>query len=63
MIENNQNFNIICEIDENKTYISCNEKIDAEIFLYEWFPDTNISELLYMTTSIFNNNSFYLKVI
>lgn len=56
---NNNNFKIRYNINENKTYISCNTSIKIDINLYEWNSYNNNLNLLYNTTSYFSSNEMW----
>lgn len=55
---NNKDFEIRCDINENKTYISCNKTIKVDVNFYEWRSQNNL-ELLYGTPSGFNNDELW----
>lgn len=55
----NINFIIKCNINENKTYIKCDNILNVDIYLYEWDLLNNTTSLLYNTTSNFNNNEIW----
>ena len=54
-------FNIRYNINENKTYISCNANAIANVNLYEWDSFQNKTNLLYSATSLFNNNELWFS--
>ena len=56
---NNKNFNIRCNLDENRTYIYCNSKLKVKVNLYEWNSYYDSNTLLYSTLSFFNNNELW----
>jgi hypothetical protein len=56
---NNPNFNIMCNVEDNKTFVSCNIKIDVDVLFYEYDSISNNINLLYKTISSFDNNSFW----
>ena len=53
------NFNIRYNLDENRTYISCDSKLETQINLYEWNSYNDNKTLLYSTLSFFNNNELW----
>lgn len=55
------NFNIRCNLDENKTYISCDSTVKAQVNLYKWNSYDNSIELLYKTDSFFDNNEMWFS--
>jgi hypothetical protein len=53
------NFNVRCNLDENKTYISCDYTLKAKINLYDWNSYNNSTILLYSTLSFFDHNELW----
>jgi hypothetical protein len=53
------NFNVNYDIKENKIFIETKLNIVVDVYIYEWNSFLNTTDLLYVTTSNFNNNEFW----